>query len=98
MLLDEPNTALDPSHQIDLLRLLRDWHEAGRSLVLISHDLQFPAVLARRVIALREGRVVADAPTEQVLEPEALSAIYHSEFAVVLTREGRRLIVPQWWN
>jgi len=98
MFLDEPNTALDPAYQVDLLRMLRGWHARGRGLVLISHDLQLPAALGGRVVALREGQVVADGHAEQVLTPERLAEVYDASFEVATTAEGRRIILPNWWE
>ncbi len=98
LLLDEPNTALDPAYQVELVRILRAWHQAGRGLVLVSHDLQLPAVLGGRTIALRAGQVAADGPAEQVLTPAALGAIYGAPFGEVAMPDGARLAVPAWWS
>ncbi len=76
LFLDEPNTALDPAYQRELVQILQRWREAGRGVLLVSHDLQLPAALGGRVIALRAGQVVADGPAEQVLAPETLGAVY----------------------
>ena len=53
-----------------------------RGLVLISHDLHLPSVLGGRVVALRDGRVVADGAAAEVLTPERLSEIYGAVFDV----------------
>jgi len=98
MFLDEPNTALDPAYQIELVRILRDWHSAGRGLVLISHDLQLPAALGGRVVALREGRLVADGPADEILQPERLGTIYDASFQVATTADGARIVLPNWWH
>ncbi len=98
LLLDEPATALDPAVQLELVAILRAWHTAGRALVLVSHDLQWPAALGGRVVALRDGRIAAEGPAEEVLTPERLEAIYGATFAVVTTPTGRRLVLPQWWG
>jgi iron complex transport system ATP-binding protein len=98
MFLDEPNTALDPAIQIDLVRLLCAWHERGRALVLISHDLQLPAALGGRVIALREGRIVADGPADEVLDPDRLRDVYDAPFEAAETTDGRRIVLPAWWG
>jgi iron complex transport system ATP-binding protein len=98
MFLDEPNTALDPAYQVDLVRLLRAWHARGRGLVLISHDLQLPAALGGRVVALREGQVVADGDAAEVLTPDRLAEVYDASFEVATTAEGRRVILPNWWE
>jgi iron complex transport system ATP-binding protein len=98
MFLDEPNTALDPAYQLELAGLLRGWHDRGRALVLISHDLQLPAVLGGRVVALREGRVVADGEAGEVLTPELLGEVYGAVFEVAETPAGRRVVMPSWWE
>jgi iron complex transport system ATP-binding protein len=97
MFLDEPNTALDPAYQVELVELLRAWHADGRAAVLVSHDLHFPAALGGRVVALREGRVVADGPADKVLQPPRLAEIYGTEFATAATADGRTIVLPQWW-
>lgn len=93
MFLDEPNTALDPAYQRELVRILQDWHRRGRGLLLISHDLQLPAALGGRVIALKQGRVAADGPATEVLGPDVLDKVYGAQFAVVTGAGGRRFIV-----
>jgi iron complex transport system ATP-binding protein len=97
LLLDEPNTALDPAYQLELVRILREWHAAGRGLLVVSHDLQLPAALGGRVLALRKGQIAADGPAEQVLVPEVLSDIYGAPFATAVTADGTRVVLPTWW-
>lgn len=98
LLLDEPNTALDPAFQLELVRILRDWHSGGRALLIVSHDLQLPAVLAGRLLAMRGGRIVADGPAAEVLQPERLAAVYDAPFAALTSAGGRQLVLPEWWR
>lgn len=98
MFLDEPNTALDPSYQLELVGLLRDWHQRGRGLILISHDLQLPAVLGGRVVALREGRIVADGDAAEILVPDRLGEVYGAAFELAEIPSGRRIVLPNWWD
>lgn len=98
LFLDEPNTALDPAYQIELVRILRGWQAAGHSLVLVSHDLQLPAALGGRVVALRDGRVAAEGPAGDVLRPDVLAGVYGAEFAEVRTTGGMALVLPAWWQ
>lgn len=98
MFLDEPNTALDPAYQVELVRLLRAWRERGRSIVLVSHDLHLPASLGGRVVALRGGRVIADDTAAIVLTPRRLEEIYDAKFEVARTDDGERFVVPVWWD
>lgn len=96
LLLDEPTASLDPAYQVELVRALTAWHKGGGALVVVSHDLQLPAALGGRVVALRAGRMVADGPAEQVLEPASLGRVYGAQFAWVMTADGRRIAQPAW--
>ncbi len=98
MFLDEPNTALDPAYQVELVGLLRLWHAGGRGVVLISHELQLPAALGGRVVALRAGRVVADGPAQDILKPDRLTEIYDAGFETAATEDGRQIVLPNWWQ
>jgi iron complex transport system ATP-binding protein len=59
LLLDEPTTYLDISHQIDVLDLCTSLQREGRTLVAVLHDLNQAARYATHVIALADGRLVA---------------------------------------
>ncbi len=98
LFLDEPNTALDPGYQLDLLRILREWRAAGRGLLVVSHDLQLPAALGGRVIALHAGRIAADGPAADVLTPAVLADIYGAPFDVLHTPAGQAIALPAWWE
>ncbi len=98
LMLDEPNAALDPRVQIDLVRILRDWQSDERSLVVISHDLQLPAALGGCVVALRHGTVAAAGAAAEVLTAERLGAVYDAPFGVATTADGRTLLLPAWWT
>ncbi|SFN20975.1 peptide/nickel transport system ATP-binding protein [Pseudonocardia ammonioxydans] len=64
---DEPTTALDVTVQAQVLELLADLKRAGRTIVLISHDLSVVAHLADHVLVMAGGRVVEEGPAGQVL-------------------------------
>jgi energy-coupling factor transporter ATP-binding protein EcfA2 len=61
LVLDEPTTALDARETEGLLALLRDLRGEGRTVVLITHDMEL-VVEADRCLVLAEGRVVFDGP------------------------------------
>jgi len=94
--LDEPTTALDPAYQIELVRLLREWHTRGRALIVVSHDLQLPSALGGRIVAIRDGRIVADAGADELLDAEKLGSIYDAPMTVLNAPSGQRVVVPQW--
>ena len=77
LLLDEPTASLDLGHQLDVQLLLTKLNrDSGVTMVLSTHDLNLAAALCRELILLRAGRVIAQGPTEDVLTPEAVRALY----------------------
>ena len=77
LLLDEPTASLDLGHQLDVQLLLHNLNsERGVTMVLSTHDLNLAAALCRHLILLRDGRVVAQGPTDEVLTPATVRALY----------------------
>jgi iron complex transport system ATP-binding protein len=77
LLLDEPTASLDLGHQLDVQLLLADLNrERHVTMVLSTHDLNLAAALCRQLILLRDGRVIAQGPTDDVLTPGAVRALY----------------------
>ncbi|OZM78876.1 ABC transporter ATP-binding protein [Pseudonocardia sp. MH-G8] len=64
---DEPTTALDVTVQAQVLELLAELKRAGRTIVLISHDLSVVAHLADHVLVMAAGRVVEQGPADEIL-------------------------------
>jgi len=67
LLLDEPLAALDVTVAPQLRRMLRE-QLAGRTTLLVTHEVLDAYTLADRVIVLRDGRIVEEGPTAEVLE------------------------------
>jgi iron complex transport system ATP-binding protein len=77
VLLDEPLNNLDLRHMTEMMRLVRRMaDELGKRVVTVLHDVNFAATYADRIVALRNGRVVADAPSREVMQPAVLEAVY----------------------
>ncbi len=66
LILDEPTAGLDPAGRRDLLRLLARLNREGMTVLLVTHDMDDLAEVARRVLVLSEGRLVADAPVREL--------------------------------
>ncbi len=67
VVLDEPSIGQDASGRARIGRILQDLHTMGRTQLLISHDLDFCAEHAERVVVMADGHILADGPAEQVL-------------------------------
>jgi energy-coupling factor transport system ATP-binding protein len=65
--LDEPTRGLDYPGKAVLARTLRDLAGTGRAVVVASHDVEFVAEVADRVVVLAEGEVVSAGPTAAVV-------------------------------
>jgi len=96
LLLDEPTTFLDLAHQVDVLDLVERLHrEMRRTVVMVLHDLNLAARYAGRLIAMRDGRIVADGPPEEVLTAELLRTVFDLEAQVITDPvAGTPLVVP----
>jgi iron complex transport system ATP-binding protein len=79
LLADEPVAALDPAHQLDVMQLLSDHCEAGKSVIVVLHDLTLAAHYCHRLQLLYEGATLADGDVEEVLSDDNLAAAYAIE-------------------
>ena len=77
LLLDEPTAHLDPRHQNLLFAaLFRRARAEGKTILLVLHDLNAALAIADRIILMREGRVAASGPRDQVLDEDTLQSVY----------------------
>jgi iron complex transport system ATP-binding protein len=96
LLLDEPTTYLDLSHQIDVLELVARLHaERGRTVVVVLHDLNLAARYAQRLVAMDDGALVASGAPEEVLTEQLLADVFDLEARVVADPvAGTPMVVP----
>jgi len=93
LILDEPTAGLDLSASFDYLARIRRQIASGKSIVLVTHLLNEIPPDIQRLILLREGRIVADGPKEEVLTEENLRKTYDAD--VRITRiDGYYLAYP----
>ncbi|HJC60070.1 MAG TPA: ABC transporter ATP-binding protein [Candidatus Dietzia intestinigallinarum] len=83
LLLDEPTTFLDITHQIDLLELFTDLNREGRTMVAVLHDLNHAARYGSHLIAMKDGRVVAEGAPEDVVTAELVHEVFGLQCIVV---------------
>ena len=96
VLLDEPTTYLDVAHQIELMELFSDLHAAGRTVVAVLHDLNHAARYATHVIAMREGRILAEGPPREVITSARVEAVFGLPNVVIADPvTGGPLVVPR---
>ncbi len=95
LLLDEPMRSLDLKHTRDILRILsRIGKDTDLTVLLVSHDLNTAARFAERVVLLKDGCVLRDAPVLAALEPEGLREVFDIDLEVLTASDGLPVVVP----
>jgi iron complex transport system ATP-binding protein len=96
LLLDEPTTYLDLSHQIDVLELVARLHaERGRTVVVVLHDLNLAARYAQRLVAMKDGALVTSGTPDEVLTEYLLAQVFDLEARVLPDPvTGTPMVVP----
>ena len=76
LILDEPAAGLDPKGRDRILGMVKDLHEAGVTVVMVSHSMDDCARLATRMIVMSKGTVVAsDTPRNLFAQPEMMASV-----------------------
>lgn len=93
LIADEPTTALDVTVQREVLDLLRDLQrELGTAIILITHDMGVVAEMADRVIVMKSGKKVEEAPVATLFHAPAQT--YTRDLLAAVPRMGRRADTP----
>ena len=96
ILLDEPTSHLDISHQVKILELVRQLNQTKRiTVLLVIHDLNLASEFSRRLVLLHHGKIHATGTPQEVLTTSHIEAVYHAR---VITQpnptSGKPFIFP----
>ncbi|WP_321504553.1 ABC transporter ATP-binding protein [uncultured Methanoregula sp.] len=95
ILLDEPTSHLDLSHQSDILSLMRNLAASGSTIIGVFHDLNMAALYCDRLIMIRNGQIVADDIPARVLTPEKIRDVYGADVVTSFhPATGRAFLIP----
>jgi iron complex transport system ATP-binding protein len=96
LLLDEPTTFLDVSHQVDVLDLLTDLNrQRGTTIVMVLHDLNLAARYADHLIAVSAGRLHAAGDPHEVLTSEVVREVFGMDSRVIPDPvSGKPMVLP----
>ncbi len=96
LLLDEPTSHLDLSHQIELLELLRRLcDEGGSTVVVVLHDLNLASRFADHLLAMRDGRVVRSGSPAEVVDEDTIADVFGLRVKVIADPvSGSPLVIP----
>ena len=82
LLLDEPSNALDLAAQADLRELLRKLAQQGTGILLITHHIADILPEIDRVLMMKNGRIVADGPKQELLTADGLRELFKTEVQI----------------
>lgn len=86
IVLDEPTNHLDITHQLQIMRLIK---ESGITAVAAVHDLNIAAMFCDVIYAMKDGKVVSYGKAEEVITPENIKLLYGVESEIVRDKNGK---------
>ncbi len=97
LLLDEPTTFLDITHQVEVLDLVTSLNRnRGRTVVMVLHDLNMACRYAQYLVAMRDGRIIAEGPPVEVMTEETVGKVFGLDCLVIPDPiSGTPLVVPR---
>jgi iron complex transport system ATP-binding protein len=88
LLLDEPASHLDISHQLELYRLVRALAQEGQAVLMVCHDLMLAPMFADIAVVMVEGRIISKGPVKDVLTPANIAAAFGTHAEISWTSDG----------
>lgn len=90
ILLDEPLNNLDMKHSVQIMKVLRRLvEELGKTVVIVIHDINFASCYSDYIVALKNGRIVKEGPTESIIDNAVLANIYDMDIPIELINGNR---------
>lgn len=95
LLLDEPISALDIAHAVEVMRLVRTMcHDQSRSAIVVLHEVNMAAQFCDHIVALKQGRVALQGSPADLMNADTLHAIYSLKMEVLNRQDGQTVAVP----
>src|SRR5690625_7086285 len=83
ILLDEPLNNLDMRHSVQIMKTLRRLvNDLGKTIVIVIHDINFASCYSDEIVALKDGRIVKQGPTCDVIDQCVLKDIYDMDIEI----------------
>ncbi|WP_282938516.1 ABC transporter ATP-binding protein [Paenibacillus sp. RC67] len=93
VLLDEPLNNLDMRHSVQIMKVLRRLvDELGKTVIIVIHDINFASCYSDYIVALKDGKVIREGATDQIIEPSVLKAVYDMDIEIETIR-GNKICV-----
>ncbi|WP_174734590.1 ABC transporter ATP-binding protein [Mesobacillus harenae] len=83
ILLDEPLNNLDMKHSVQIMKVLRRLtDELGKTVVIVLHDINFASCYSDYIVALKDGKVIKEGTTSEIIDRNVLNAVYDMDFQI----------------
>ncbi|RJE87752.1 ATP-binding cassette domain-containing protein [Paenibacillus sp. 1011MAR3C5] len=90
ILLDEPLNNLDMKHSVQIMKVLRRLaEELGKTIIIVIHDINFASCYSDYIVALKDGKIVKEGPTEAIIDNKVLENIYDMDIPIELFNGNR---------
>jgi iron complex transport system ATP-binding protein len=93
ILLDEPLNNLDMKHSVQIMKVLQKMvSELGKTIVLVLHDINFASCYSDYIVALKDGKVVREGTTDEIISSSVLKEVYDMDIQIE-TINGNKICV-----
>jgi len=83
VLLDEPLNNLDMKHSVQIMKVLRRMvNELGKTIIIVIHDINFASCYSDYIVALKDGKVVQEGATENIITQPVLKQVYDMDIQI----------------
>lgn len=83
ILLDEPLNNLDMKHSVQIMKVLRRLvDELGKTVIIVIHDINFASCYSDYIVALKNGKVIKEGPTKEIVDESVLKEIYDLDIQI----------------
>ncbi len=83
VLLDEPLNNLDMKHSVQIMKTLRRLtDELGKTVIIVIHDINFASCYSDYIVAMKNGKVIKEGTTEEIITPGVLNEVYDMDFKI----------------
>ncbi|WP_188066433.1 ABC transporter ATP-binding protein [Brevibacillus brevis] len=90
VLLDEPLNNLDMKHSVQIMKVLRRLvDEKGKTVVIVIHDINFASVYSDYIVALKNGKVVKEGTTDEIITQPILKDVYDMDIRIEDIEENK---------
>lgn len=85
LIFDEPTVGLDPLAKNELMSLLKKLNDNGKTIIIITHDMEVVSKYCKRVIVMKEGEIVSDTSKDELFKTEGLMDKYSLNYPILIT-------------